>query len=58
MQSHICDPFQVKKLEKLLKRELKPEERDGEVPVKVKMPDGRWHIEWVRKFNFRDFYGK
>lgn len=58
MKSYICDPFQVKRLEKKLKRPLTHQERESEVPVKYKEPNGKMMIEWVKKFNFRDFYGE
>lgn len=57
MQSFIHDPFAVKRLEKLLKRKLTTAELEGEAPVRIRKADGTMHIEWIKKFNLKDFYG-
>lgn len=54
----ICDPFQVRRLEKILKRPLTETERSGETPVRVRDADGRMKFEYVRRYNMRDFYSK
>jgi len=57
MKSMICDPFQVRRLERILKRPLKDTERDGFEPVKYKL-NGKLHVEWIQKFNLRDFMSR
>lgn len=58
MKSYIRDPFQVRRLEKLLRRPLTEMELEGQVPVKYQETSGKVIVEWIRKFNFRDFYGQ
>lgn len=58
MTSYIHDPFQVRRLQRLVKRALTTAELEGQVPVRIKDANGKVSHEWVRKFNFRDFYGK
>jgi len=57
MKSMICDPFQVRRLEKLLKRPLRDSEREGHEPVKYKL-NGKLQIEWVTKYNLKDFMSR
>lgn len=57
MKSMICDPFQVKRLERELKRPLTNDEREGFVPVKFKK-NGKYHVEYVTKYNLRDFMSR
>lgn len=54
MKSMIVDPFQARRLEKILGRPLKDSEREGHEPVKYKL-NGKLHVEWVTKYNLRDF---
>ncbi len=58
MQSFVRDPFQVKRLERLLNRKLTLAELEGEAPVRIRKADGTLHVEWIKKYNFKDFYGK
>jgi hypothetical protein len=57
MKSMICDPFQVKRLERELKRPLKDSEREGFEPVKYRK-NGKLVVEWITKFNLRDFMSR
>lgn len=58
MKVFMSDPYQTKRLEKMLGRKLTTAEHEGEAPVRIRKPDGTLHVEWVRKLNMRDFYGK
>jgi hypothetical protein len=58
MTSYISDPFQVKRLEKLAKRKLTELELAGEEAVRFKDVNGKVHFEWIRKYNFKDFYSR
>ena len=58
MTSYMCDPFQVKKLQRLVKRELTELERMGEMPVRWKDTDGRVQFEWVKRYSMKDFYSR
>lgn len=57
MTSWLHDPFQVKRLEKKLGRKLSTVELEGEQPVRVK-EGGRIRFEYIKKYNFKDFYGE
>ena len=56
--SYISDPFQVKRLEKAIKRPLTELERLGEMPVRIKDVNGRVSLEWVKRYNLKDFAGR
>lgn len=58
MQSYMCDPFQVRKLERLAKRELTELERMGEMAVRYKDSNGRIQFEWVKRYSMKDFYSR
>ena len=58
MKSFLCDPFQVKRLEKKLKRPLTELERAGEAPVRTKDVNGKVQLEWIRRYNLKDFAGR
>ena len=57
MQSFIHDPFQCKRLERLLKRKLTTAELEGEAPVRIRKSDGTLHVEWVHKIDLKSLYG-
>ena len=54
----ISDPLQVKRLERLVKRPLTQMELYGEQPVRIKDVNGKVRLEWVKRHNLREFYGK
>jgi hypothetical protein len=58
MTSYIRDPFQIRRLERLIKRPLTEAELEGMAPVRFRDANGQTKVEWVRKLNFRDFYTK
>jgi hypothetical protein len=58
MQNFIRDPFAIKRLERILQRKLTTAELEGEAPVRVRKSDGTMHLEWIKKYNMRDFFGK
>lgn len=58
MTTMLCDPFQVKRLERLIKRPLTLAEREGQAPVRFKDPNGQTKFEWIKRYNIRDFYSK
>lgn len=55
INSKIADPFQVKRLERAIKRPLTELERVGEMPVRVKDENGRVNFTWVKQYNLKDF---
>lgn len=57
MTQQIGDPFQIKRLEKFLKRPLSELERTGQVPIRIKDVNGVVRHEFVKMHNFKDFYG-
>lgn len=57
MKVFMADPFQVKRLERAIGRELTPEEKAGEKSVKY-VKDGKRVIERVKQLNFRDLYSR
>lgn len=58
MTTWIRDPFQVKRLEQKLGRKLSEAELEGEAPVRVKDANGKVKLEWIKRYNIRDFYGE
>jgi hypothetical protein len=58
MKTFLPDPFQIKRLEKKINRPLTAIEREGEAPVRWKDANGKTQLEWVKRYNMRDFYGK
>lgn len=58
MNSFFPDPFQVKRLEKLMKRSLTELERAGEQAVRYKDVNGKVQFEWIRRYNMKDMYGR
>lgn len=58
MNSFFPDPFQVKRLEKLVKRSLTELERMGEMPVRFKDVNGKVQFEWIRRYNMKDMYSR
>lgn len=58
MQVYMADPFQVRALEKKIGRALTESEREGHEPVRIKDSNGRVRMEYVKRHNMRDFYGK
>ena len=58
MNTFICDPFQIRRLERLVKRPLTAMERAGQMPVRFKSVNGDVMFERVKLHNLKEFYGK